>query len=324
MMLHHRAALAIVVATAGSLRAAPPEKGVDVRFVPKDFVAAVIVQPYRIAKSPALADLPLGDLWDLIQKQTNVDPRKLDRAIFYIEPFPGGNVLFFPAVAIRFSEAVNEKKLFADALEKLEKKELAKGKEYLNSTTRKMAGVPISGYQIDERNFIFAPEPTIRKMLAAEESRTILNDRLKKIESDAEIILVLCPDPIRKELKQIIKENAGEIPEKWAAHADMPDQIDLITIEINLTGPLIRAVFETKNAASAKRLSGLLNDALRAAKPYFGQLRKLAQVDFPLSVQELVTVILDEVEKSTTIEQDDSKVVVRTPRTKAFDKAKKK
>src|SRR5439155_23805755 len=85
-------------------------------FVPPKFVAAVAVNPARLEKSAAAAGFPVADLVKFSEGQAGISPKVIDRAVLYIDPFPGGNVLFFPAAAVRFKEGTDAKKQLAAVL----------------------------------------------------------------------------------------------------------------------------------------------------------------------------------------------------------------
>ncbi|HEV3262379.1 MAG TPA: DUF4339 domain-containing protein, partial [Gemmataceae bacterium] len=103
-------------------------------------------------------------------------------------------ILFAPGVILRFVEAVDGKQLLARNLKEVEEKTFT-GKKYYRSTREKLAGAALAGYVADDRTVLWAPEPTLHKMLASSAAEGPLIERLRDVDPDDEAtgVFVLGP-----------------------------------------------------------------------------------------------------------------------------------
>ena len=87
-----------------------------------DFCAAIVVHPSRLAKGDVLKKIPLDSLLGAGLDRLTDSPKvkqamrleNLSRVTIFVEPFPGGNVAFFPAAVIEFNSDIDGKALLKD------------------------------------------------------------------------------------------------------------------------------------------------------------------------------------------------------------------
>jgi hypothetical protein len=270
----------------------PVGNGLDVRFVPSDFVAGIVVNG-NVLKSPVVTGAVPDDAIRRMGQDWGIDPLKVERAVLLIEPTPGGNVGFFPGGIIRFSEPVDGKAVLSKVLTDLQEAS-ANGKAYFNSKSEKMAGAPMSGHVADERTILIAPEPTLKKMLAAKGDGPLAK-QLQRVNLESHLAAAFVMEPVRALAKEAAKDAKGELPPNFAEVATLPDRVKGGTLALNLSGDsLLIITLDTENDESADVVVNLLGQGKDALKQALPDLRKGLAESLP---PELSKDVLDLVEK---------------------------
>jgi hypothetical protein len=271
----------------------PADNGLDVHFVPSEFAAAAVING-RVVKSPVVRAALPEEVITLASQDLGIDPLKVERAVVLAEPTPGGNVAFFPGGIIRFREPVDGKAVLGKVLKESQEAS-ADGKWYLHSKTETMAGVPIAGHVADDKTILLAPEPTLKKMLAAKGDGPLAR-QLRQVDLNSDVAAVFVMEPVRELAKEAAKEARGELPPDFAEVATLPDRVKAAVLALNLSGePLLKLTVEAENAESADVLEKLLGQGKDLLKKSYPDLRKQLAPELPPELSKDVLEMLDKV-----------------------------
>jgi hypothetical protein len=280
-----------------------PAKGIEPAYASPDFAAAIILHPQRIAKSPSLAGVPQDQLLAPVLLVTGIDPRKVERAIIYVDPFPGGNVAFLPAAVVRLAEGGKGQEQLTAAIGKLQEAS-HQGQKYFQGE-RKMAGAPICGLVSGDRTLVIATEPTLHKMLAAKEGQGPMAETIKGIDGSHDLILIGIPPPmVQSAAKEILERNKDQLPPPLAKAPTIVDHLGSFIIAVDLQGATFLEVQLTaKSAESAAKLHDFAKTGVDAWKRLHATVRN----DIPIKpLQE----VLDQATEGMAVKQTGSTVVV--------------
>jgi hypothetical protein len=326
----------------------PSAKPLDVSFIAPEFTSGVIVHPARLAKAPLLTRVPQDELLAPLLKEMGIDPRKIEQAILLIEPFPGGEVLYSPAGIIRFAEPVDGKQLLSKALPDLT--EVTSGDQKYFNSKQEIAKLPISAYIADDRTLLIAPEPTLKKMLAAKEGKGSLVERFRHAELNNDIIAVFVmePETVRQTVGKILDDvKKMGLPPEFAELANLHERVKSATLTLNLSGEsLVKIVLEGTNEESAAALEKMLRTALDTGKKEYLEARKKLQAQLkelppdlaakgvaldrttmlavelkhlPPDVVEAIFTVADQVVDGLSVSKDGVRVSVTLPTPKGLD-----
>jgi hypothetical protein len=302
------------VTLAGQAFAQPPKARpavVDAAYVPPKFVAALVVNPARLEKSAAGAGFPVADLLKLVEDQTGIDPKVIDRAVLYIDPMPGGNVAFFPAAAVRFKQGTDAKKQLAAALGETTEA-TASDKTYLRSAKVQMAKAAIAGYAIDDRTAIFAPWPKLEEMLKGGKEDRPLAVELEKADLDHDLVLVVVPKPIH----QLLDVGLSSAPPSLAPTLRALKPVEAATVTADFDkDPVIRAAFRADNADGAEVVHKEVKRVLDWASQDWPADRKEIEKELPGWAKPLLP-LLDETLKNPKVAKDGKTVTLTVARPK--------
>jgi predicted Zn finger-like uncharacterized protein len=287
----------------------PAKEKLDLSYIAADFNGAAIIHPARLLKSPLLAKVPKDKLDKMaadMEKEVGFDPRKVERVVLLLEPFPENNVMASPAGIIRFADPVDGKKILGKVLGQMGTATFKK-KDYYRSTTWQMARVPVAGYVADDRTILLAPEPTLRKMLLANAPKSPLLDGLRDIDLDNDIVALFCMDQgqqpaskmtVRQAAGMTLNEAKANLPPQLAAITTVPDRLKSVTLALNLSGDtLLKVVLEGKDKESADVFEKLVNEGLKMVRQGYkevsGMLMAMAPPDLAGSLDKVAKDLLD-------------------------------
>lgn len=313
-MSRYLAALLAVSVAAPAVAQPPKAKPavVDAVFVPPKFVAALVVNPTRLEKSAKAAGFPVADVLKLVEDQTGISPKVIDRAVLYIDPMPGGNVAFFPAAAVRFTAGTDAKKQLVAALGETTEA-TAGGKTYLRSTKVQMAKAAIAGYTVDDRTAIFAPWPTLEEMLKGGKEDRLLAVELEKADLDHDLVLVVVPKPIH----QLLDLGLSSLPPSLAPTLVALKRLEAATVTMDFDkGTVIRAAFRADNPEGVEVVYKEARRLLDWAKQDWPDSRKEVEKGLPPAWGKLALALLDEVVNSPKLAKDGKTVTLTVPRPK--------
>jgi hypothetical protein len=200
-----------------------------------------------------------------------------------LQPGSDSNVAFFPAGILHFSEPVDGKKILSGTLNELEQAQAA-DKSYYRSKSEKMAGVPLAGHVANERTILLAPEPTLKKMLAAHHVNSPLIDRLRKLDLDHDVSGVFVLGPFRPVVAELAK--SPDVPPQLSGLKSLDRDLDAVTLFLDVNGDkLVEIILEGTSEASANSLEMLVKAALDMGKQMYGgaqeQMQKEAVKELP-------------------------------------------
>jgi hypothetical protein len=291
----------------------PVKNDLDLTFAAADFNAAVVLHPRRCLRSPLLEplvkDLPLAQL----AQTTGIDPRQMERVVLFLEPFPGGNVAFFGGVVVRFAEDVDGKALLTTALRGV-REVTFQGKTYLKSTDPDvmLAKVAIAGYVADARTLVVAPEPTLHKMLAAQDVKGPLTQRLRAADLRADAAGVFVLGPFRGLLAESLRSAKDAIPEPLAGVNALPEQLVAASGVVDLASDnLLTLHLEVRDAAAADALHQLIENGLALGKTFYPQMRQEMAKDLPPELTESALGVADELVAGVALSKEANTVSVR-------------
>jgi hypothetical protein len=209
------------------------------------------------------------------------------------------NVLFFPAGILRFTEATDGKKVLGGSLKEMEEAQ-ASGKTYYRSKSEKMAQVPLAGFVANDRTILLAPEPTLKKMLAAQNANSPLLDRLRGLDLDHDITGVFVVGPYKVALAEL--KNQPDVPPQLGGLKSLDRDLDAVTftLDANKDSLLQIALHGTTDGAAAS-LEQLVNSALDMGKQMYGMIRpemeKNLAKDLPPGVAPKLMRLADQLDK---------------------------
>jgi hypothetical protein len=317
--------------TSSSEKEPAAKNALDLAYIPGDFTAAVIVHPQRLLKSSLLAGLPKEELLAQATALLGIDPRKVERVVLLIEPFPGGNVAFFPAGIVRFNEDVDGKQVLTQALHGA-REQKTKDKTYLQSTSPEyaMAKSPVCGYVADSRTVLVAPEPTLQKMLAATGAKSPLLDRLGGVDLDKDVVGLFVLDEgegrrngptVRQALGEIAKQGKDGLPPPLAGATTLPDRLLSATVALNLTGDtLLQVDLEAKDAESATAVHDLAKAGLDFVKQLYPEFRKNFAGQLPPDAGQPILAVFDDVAAGLSTSKNERRVLLTLKTPQGLDK----
>ena len=284
----------------------------DVSCIAADFNAALIVHPRRLLQSPSLAALPQDELGAAVVRKWGVDPRSIDRAVVLMDPLPGGKTLFFGGAILRFAEAVDGKKQLARSMQGVEEVNF-NGKKYYKSKGKEavIAGIRMCGYVADERTIVIAPEPMLRKMIVADDTRSPLIDRLRSADLDQDVVAVFLLEPFRALARERVKSLKSNLPAELAALTTLPDRLQSMTVSLNLTGAtFLKVDLEANSEESGRVVLDLAHAGQGMARSVYPNVRQALKAQVPNDLATSIFAVADGALDGIRVQQDGSHVLI--------------
>jgi predicted Zn finger-like uncharacterized protein len=279
---------------------------IDPAYLIDDFFVALVVQPGRLAKSPALAGLPLEKVFGDITKQTGFDPRKISSAIVVMDPGPKMQTgPHSPSVIVRLQESFDGKKLLEPLMGPFTEKK-HEGKTYFSTRTVSSVYLP------DNRTIIVAPEATLLKMMAASKGGAgPMAKKLAQLDLNNDVLGVFLTQPARALLGDAMKDVPKDLPPQFAGVTTMPDKIDAAVLKLNLTGDLLLDVrFEAKTAEAAAELQKILQSGVEMLTGFAPLFQQGIQKDAPPPLAPLLVNLLDQIVKGIQVKSEGNQVAL--------------
>jgi hypothetical protein len=292
----------------------PAVEGLDVRFVAPDFVAGVVINGPRLLNADLVKSVLPDEAVGALGEQYGIDPHKVERVTILAEPTPGGNVLFFPGGVIRFTEAVDGKAVLSKVLKDLQEAS-ADGKSYVVSKTEMMAGVPLAGHVADERTLLIAPEPTLKKMLAAKGNGPLAG-QLRRIDLNNELTAAFVVEPVKQLAGEGLKEAKDSLPPEFADVSTLHERLKGGTLALTLGGDtLLKITLEGENEESATVVEKLLGQGKDILKQAYPDLRKGLAPALPPDISRSLLDVVDQVPDAISVTRRGTQVTLtlKTP-----------
>jgi hypothetical protein len=242
----------VLVASAG--RAA---EAIDLSHIPARAVAAVVLSPERLAKTPELELMPWEVVQVSVQQEMGFDPLTVQSAIGFAaaptddEPPDWG-------VILRFSQP---QQLAGKWLEQTEP-------ATVGQVGYRRAQVPLmpSVCQLDPRTLLIGTEPMLREMIATPDGDSPLRQMLRSTPMHNDITAVMAVSPVRDLIKQFTAQ-APPLPPPLQGLLELPDQLDMVMIALNLSRERMSGIkLVATDEATAQQVQSTLQQALGFAK----------------------------------------------------------
>ena len=249
----------------------PGKKTFDTTFIADGFTAAVVAHPKRLLAADALTGLPLDEWFGPLAK-LGLDPRRAEEVLLLFAPNPGENVAFSLGGVVRFGEPVDGQKLLLTAFPAA--KEATFQDKVYYTLGPPIAGVPWAVHVANDRTAVAAPEPLLKKMLSAKGATSPLIDQLRKADPDDDLTAVVAVEPMRPLVSGAIRQFFGHAPPELAAGAALGDQMNAVTLTVNLTkDPLFAVDGEAKDEKTAGDVLAFVNTFRDQLQVHYIELR---------------------------------------------------
>lgn len=291
----------------------PAVAGAEFRFIPGDFIAALVVQPERVLNAPAVKAALPPEVIAAIIAPTGVDTKTVERVTVLIHPFPGGNVAFFPGGVLQFRQDVDGKAVLGRILKDHTEANVS-GRSYLRSKSEKMAEAPLCGHVADNRTLLLAPEPTLQKMLAAATPAAgPLHESMKKLDARADVAAAFVITPVRGAAIQAIEENKLKeaLPPQVADATQLPDHVKGGTLALSLTGDTLLTVnLEAVDDSAGAAVEGLARKALDLGRQMYPNLRRDMTTGLPPDLAKSVPEMADQLVNGISVSRSGAQVTL--------------
>jgi len=235
-------------------------------FIASDFCAAIVVHPGRLIKSPAAEALPLEAAQGMAAGGSGaakaaavLDPKKVRRAVILIDPTPIADSPVSVGVILQFEEDINAMALLSQQYQDIRSVEF-EGKKYLSSSSAGQGDVPGAAYVAGPRTLLMGPEPTLKKMLAAEDAPRPLLDQLRRSSLKNDLLVEILADPLVKLLQESSASSPEGAPSQGMMAAAMLADVKAASLSLNFSGDtLLQLALYGKQADSVAKLHGQLS-----------------------------------------------------------------
>jgi hypothetical protein len=289
--------------------------GLDLRFVANDFFIGAVVNVPGVLKSPVIAPAVPPDAIEAAKKETGFDLRKLERVVILGNLPPPGEEPLSPAVILGFSEPVDGKAIMHKAIRDVGEGSF-EGKSYLLAKASKPTTPPDAGYVADDRTVVIAPEPTLRKMLAAKGDGP-LAAQMRHLDLKADVSAAFVMGPVRQAASDFLKAAKDGLPPDLAEVDTVPDRLKSGRLELHLEGDtLLKTTLEAYDDGSAVALEKLLLRGHDFLKQVYPALRTDLGKSLPPDSSKAVMGVVDQLPQSASISRSGKQVtvVVKTPK----------
>jgi hypothetical protein len=201
------------------------------------------------------------------------------RIVVLADPFPGGNVAFFPAVIVQFNADLDAPQGIVNEVWKDARTAELHGKTYVFSKTATLAGAPLAACVCDKRTVLVAPESSLRKMLDAGEESS-LRTQLRKADLNHDIVVQHSGPALVARITKVFNVPIERLYEDRATDESTKvfvRDIRTISLSIDLSGErLLRLDIVAANGEAAQQLAKQIDVGLDFLKQRYPQLISLA------------------------------------------------
>jgi len=264
------------------------------QFVSADFCSALVIHPSKIARAKGLTGLAM-DAWIARQLEAasgsrelagSLRPENVRRVVILAEPFPGGNVAFFPAAIIQFNADVDAHSILSGVWKDIHSAD-AGGKSYFYSRTAALAGAPLAAYAVDSRTVLVAPEGTLRKMIDASREGQ-LAAQCRKAELSHDMVVLHSGAALAERITKVFNvpiERFYEDPKTDEPVKVVVRDIKTIYLAVDLDGTkLMAGEIVAQNREAAERVSREIGVFQGSLKDQLPQLQALINGHAPHAV----------------------------------------
>jgi hypothetical protein len=229
----------------------------DLSHIPARAVAAVVLHPERLSRSPELELLPWEVMQFTAQREMGIDPLAIETAIA-IAAAPTGEGPPDWGVVLRFSQPQQLAGKWLEQTEPATAGQIA--------YRRALRPTEPSICQIDPRTILVGAEPMLREMIAARDVDSPLLQTLRSTPMRNDITAVLAVGPIRGLLKQFTAQSPP-LPPPLQPLLEMPDQLDTVMVAVNLSRERMSGIkLIATDEVAAQKLETTLQQGLAFGK----------------------------------------------------------
>jgi hypothetical protein len=287
--------------------------------------AVVVVNPARLTRSAVAAGLPIDAVWKDIKEMTGVDAKAVARAEVYVTPFPGGNVLFDVAAALRFTTPAADqyaRDLLAVPPEK--KAGAVAGRPWYESPRYKMGKDDYwAAFLADPATAVLASRRHMMELAPATEKVLPLAAVAEGIDFTAhEVVAIALPGVVTAKLDRLL---AGQKEPRYEALKPALARVKAVVATVDLArDPFVRVEFRADSADGAAVVAEALKKLLAELKAAYPDIEKGLRADLPQGYEAAVLATADAVVNRPQVAVEKSTVVVTVARPAELAPKKKK
>jgi hypothetical protein len=216
---------------------------------------------------------------------------------------------------VRFTDPVDGKQLLGKLLKGMREAKQDGKVYYVGPAEEGPLGQSMAGYVADGRTLLLAPEPVLRKMLAAAGASSPLLDRLRRADAGDDLTAVLSLEPYRKLMNTLGKPNQALLPPPLAEAATLPDHLVWVTATVNLGGKqLARLTLEADSEESARTAEKVVQGGLDQARQAYRDLRPMVAAQLPPPSAPSLLPVADQLYGGVHVTRAGTRVVVTLDR----------
>jgi serine/threonine protein kinase len=291
------------------------KRTLDLKYIPADASAAVVVHPRRMLQSPLAPAVLPPTAADEMVKELGVKPEQVEQLIVLLQAAAGGeeSLLGSPAGIFRFTEPIDGKQVLTRLLKGL-REESHDGKTYYRSSTGEaILRLPLAGALPDARTVLVAPEPVLRKMLAAESGgKSPLLDRLRQVDATDDVTGIVLVEPYRELLKAVAGPLKVQLPPNLAEAATLPDRLLAVTAVVNLNDKtFLKVSLDTDSNENVEALDDLAFKGLNWGRQVYPDFRPTLLRQIPAEVAQPALAVADQLFGGIHVTKEGKQLVVR-------------
>lgn len=297
----------------------PPVAGsndVEMKYLSDAIQGIVVVNVQRLLRSPLAKEF---DAMSLIRSKVpanELDPTKVERVVFYVEPVPAGK---FPAsfgFLVRTSEPIDPK-IFVD---KKAEETTFEGKKAWKVTEE---GLDIYVLQHDDKTYVGGVEGTLKKMLAGGDASPLRTKFGTMDSNSADLLLVGVLDSPNEEalpLRKSLIAMAKDLPEPFKKLEDVAPKLTAVSLTLDLSGSnLLAASFDLADVEAAESLKTVGTDGVNFVKTFLRPVAaKMVEEKTPPDLKKLAISVMDDVFNGMSVAQNEKSVTASIPNPKSL------
>jgi len=239
------------------LSSAGAGEAVNLSHIPARAVAAVLVHPERLTKSPELELLPWEVIQASAQQEMGIDPLVIETAIVLAAAPTGQGPPDWGAI-LHFSQP---QQLAEKLLEQTEQATVG-GVAYRQAAEPTEPSLCL----LNPRTLLVGTEPLLREMIADEGADSPLRRMLGSMPMRNDVTAVLAVGPLRDLVKQFTAQ-APPLPPPLQPLLEIPDQLEAVIVAVNLSRDRLSGIkLIATDDDAAQRLETSLQQGLGFAK----------------------------------------------------------
>ena len=242
----------------GETASAPAAQHLDLTYIPASAVAAVVVHPQAVLKTPGAEMIPTEVLTAAVMQNMGFDPLKIKEAVIFFAP-PAGRGEPDGGAVLRLSEPYSAASVTS---------KIGSGGTEIDVDGRKVNELP-GGPSFcfpDDRTIIFGWPGMMKQMLSAKDVDSPLLTLLKPMDVSAELTAVFSVDSVRDMAHQALA-HAPPVPPQFQGFLKLPDLLSAVLLKVNI-GQKFKASFtlRARDEAAGEEVETLVNRGLEMGR----------------------------------------------------------